>query len=417
MPKPVSHSRRVSSYRTNYGRRLFVEPLEPRRLLATLATNGKSMTYTDVDFDTVTVAFSKAVLTSSNVNNVFKFDSGNVNGSNASRQQLELIDLQSASGASGVNITITAKPGADGGDGLVNVGFIDGDGINLGAVSVHGDLGRILAGTGTSATLGLTSLSVLSMGRYGINTQQAGGSLDSVIQGELGKLTVTSDLVNEYINATGPGGNVLGRIGSVNIGGSVIGGSDNNSGSIQSQGTIGNVNIKGDLEGGQGNETGYILSQGTMGNVSIGGSLMGGNSGSHSGEIKTNQGAAGAISIAQDLLGGSTTYSGQIDIEGKITSVKIGGSMVGGTNGQSANIISNGNIGSITIGGNLQGDGNVSGAVLVQNGKLGSIRIGGSVTGNGYASGYIQTAFDLGSVQIGRLVDRWDRDRALERLH
>ncbi len=124
MFKLAKHSRRVSNYRT----RLFIEPLEQRRLLATLVTGGKSVTYQDVDGDTVTVAFSKAVLTDSNVNNVFKFNTGSVNGDNSAAQQLQRVDLTQlgAAAVGGANITITAKPGANGGDGLVNVGFING---------------------------------------------------------------------------------------------------------------------------------------------------------------------------------------------------------------------------------------------------------------------------------------------------
>jgi hypothetical protein len=107
MFKPVKRSRRTPNYRTNYCRRLFIEPLEPRRLLATLLTGGKTVTYQDMDGDNVTVAFSKAVLTSGNVNNVFKFATGIVNDDNSFTQQLQTIDLtQIGAAAAGTNISI-----------------------------------------------------------------------------------------------------------------------------------------------------------------------------------------------------------------------------------------------------------------------------------------------------------------------
>ena len=55
-------------------------------------------------------------------------------------------------------VTITARRGPIGGDGLIAVGFIDAGGIDLGKVVVDGDLGRIEAGDTTDPTRGLKSL-------------------------------------------------------------------------------------------------------------------------------------------------------------------------------------------------------------------------------------------------------------------
>ncbi len=77
-----------------------VETLESRVLLATLVSANK-LTYQDADGDDVEVAFSKPILTPANVNTIFTFNSGTVNGSNATKQQLLKINLVGAPGARG----------------------------------------------------------------------------------------------------------------------------------------------------------------------------------------------------------------------------------------------------------------------------------------------------------------------------
>ena len=83
----------------------------------------------------------------STINYVFTFNSGSVNGSNTSEQQLQEIDLTqltNPSAASGASLTITVtSPGTA---VPVEVGFINATGIDLGAVTVQGDLGGINAG-------------------------------------------------------------------------------------------------------------------------------------------------------------------------------------------------------------------------------------------------------------------------------
>src|SRR6476620_456120 len=99
---------------------LKIEPLESRRVLATLV-NGTLVTYQDVDGDNVTVLLSKPLLNAGNVNNIFKFNTGSVNGDNSAPQQLWELDLTSLSAAfAGGNLTIIAKPSASGGDAFVN---------------------------------------------------------------------------------------------------------------------------------------------------------------------------------------------------------------------------------------------------------------------------------------------------------
>src|SRR5262245_22668364 len=115
-----------------------IEILEPRIAPATLV-NATTVTYNDVDGDLVTVKVSKGALAESNFTFTTPFaDNG--------PQILRLLDLQNSASFSKAGIAITAKRTAAGGDGHVNVGFIDASGTDLGAVKIPGDLGKIEAG-------------------------------------------------------------------------------------------------------------------------------------------------------------------------------------------------------------------------------------------------------------------------------
>jgi hypothetical protein len=400
-------------------------------MLATLLTGGKAVTYQDVDGDTVTVALSKAVLTSSNVNSVFTFDKGFNSAANEQLQEINLTPL-GASAATGMNITITAVRNISGGDGFANVGFINATGINLGTVSVHGDLGRIDAGDGTSATLGLTSLSVHSMGVFELTTQANGGNLKSTIKGKLGTLNVTGDINGGYIDVE-PGANAVqvpGTIGAVNIGGSLIGrDADNNEGGpndagvdqgvIFAAGSIGPISIKGSIQGRTGvasahdSYSGVIYTaNGNIGTVKIGGSLIGGNGELYSGTI-FSAGNMGAVTIGGSLVGNgvdTAQYSGVLYSSGTMGNVTIGGSLIGGgasdstgTTKYSGYISSVGNMGAVAVGGSVVGSNGYESGFISSGGTMGNVKIGGSVTGGGGDfSGYIYANGNMGTATIGR---------------
>lgn len=118
----------------------------------------------------------------------------------------------------------------------MNVGFVDAGGIDLGKVLVNGDLGRIDAGDEIEGTTALASLSAISLGWRGVDTQLPGGSTRSEIFGKLGTLKLTSDMREATLLASGD-------IGAVTIKGSVLGSA------IRSDGQIGAIRISGDLEG------------------------------------------------------------------------------------------------------------------------------------------------------------------------
>src|SRR5262245_30951417 len=167
--------------------RLELEQLEGRLAPATLV-NPNTLTYRDVDGDAVTVTSSNPIFSAGTINNVFHFDTGTVDGSNLTAQQLQLIDLTGVSAAQGTNLTIKAvRNKATHGNGQVNVGHIDATGIDLGQVQIVGDLGAIDAGDADTSTPGLVSLSVRSIGRLGTSTQASGGDLQSDIVGKLGQ--------------------------------------------------------------------------------------------------------------------------------------------------------------------------------------------------------------------------------------
>ena len=230
-----------------------IEPLESRIVPAAIAM------FTDVDGDMVKVTASKG--TSTDLQTATHVTAG----------QLTLLDLTSASWDDefkGTNITITVTEVGAAGDGTVNVGFINGTGIDLGAVSVAGDLGKIVAGTG-GKTAAIKSLSAHSLGKQGLNT--GAPNLESDINGALGALKVSGDVQDAFVAVS------KGAIGSIAIGGSLIGGTAHTGGNITALDSgIGKVTIGGDILGGVDTTSGAIAAKGNIAGVTVSGSLIGG---------------------------------------------------------------------------------------------------------------------------------------------
>src|SRR6266511_887514 len=112
-----------------------IELLEARIAPATLV-NPTTVTYQDIDGDSITVKISKPVFDQITIGNVFTFDPPGVSGDNGTKQQLRLIDLTALAditAAAGANLSITAVKKGEG-DGLVNVGAINATGVDLGGV-------------------------------------------------------------------------------------------------------------------------------------------------------------------------------------------------------------------------------------------------------------------------------------------
>lgn len=386
------------------------ESLESRTTPASL------LAYTDIDGDKVTISASAGVLTG---------HATIVSG------QLRLLDISDPSFNHASIAVSVVRAGA--GDGLAAVGRINGGLNDLGTVTVQGDLGGITCGDSNAATgPGLKRLSVRSIGAYGTATQGTGGDLFSAIGGSLGSLQVGGDLRDASFGARNFGDRPDGRIGSVTIGGSLVGSGDFE-GFLFSTGDMGPVTIRRDLVGGPGDDSGEINSGGSLGPVTIGGTVIGGG-GDNSGRVFST-GDMGTVKIGGDIVGAAGNASGAIDSRGTLAGVTVGGSVLGGSNpatgsvdlasgaitasgglgpvkirgdlrggtGEySGHVHSDVRIGTVTIGGSVIGGAGAGSGLINSVGKLAGVTVGGSLVGGpGRFSGVIQNGGDMGVVQVG----------------
>ncbi len=396
-----------------------IELLESRIAPAAVFVNSKTATFLDGDGDAVRVTFSKAILTATNVDDVF-IENGN---------GLEKLDLTAiGAAAKGTNVTLTVTKRAFAGDGHANVGFINAAGIDLGVVSlVKSDLGKIVAGDGkfvdeiftdpTKKVGAIKTLIVSSLGILGNLTQGGASDFKSVFNGAVGTLLVnlpqgiSADLKSEFNGAVGAllvnrsvyGAQleIHGKAGAIGIGGNVYGGSAPGQGSITVDGHVNIVSIGGDLIGGSGAKTGFLRLAGECDSVYIGGSIRG-NSGDDSGGII---GSVYRITIGGDIRGGDVTEPGQVlTHSGFIISpttevLTVRGSMIAGSNDTAT------------------GTSVLNASVAMQTGRLkpSIVTISGSMIGNVGKGGFetsptIETAASAGQTlpTIGKLTVKGD---------
>src|SRR5947208_3534678 len=96
-----------------------IEPLEARIAPATLVS-PTTVTYKDFDGDNVTAKISEPLFTAANVNDIFHFKTGAVDGNNVFGQVLKKIDFTPLHGAAvELDLNVTATNG--GGDGFASV--------------------------------------------------------------------------------------------------------------------------------------------------------------------------------------------------------------------------------------------------------------------------------------------------------
>lgn len=368
-----------------------IEPLEARIAPAAV------LVVNDVDGDLVTITSSKGTVNDL-VGVIFL---GPLVGFG---QQLLRLDLRLIPDVfAGANISVVAKPfdfdndGKLDGDGLVNVGSINASGIDVGTVFVDGDLGRLIAGDGISATSACKGLTVQSLGRFGTSTGAT--DLISNFDGKLDRLTVKSDVLAALVFVADSGG-ANGKIGTVLVGGSLIGGATTNSGGIFTEDGLGAVMIKGDVAGGIGETSGSITSVGDIGSVTIGGSLLGGASFS-SGVIFSSQGAVGSVKIGGSIVAGEDTFTGRVFAKTTLASVSVGGSVLGGAFGESGQIHTDGDMGAVKIARDvIGGTATNGGRIISPGGDMGTVTIGGSLRGVAGATGEIRSGGDMGLVKI-----------------
>jgi len=338
------------------------ERLESRQLLAAVVG------FDDVDGDRVTVTTSLG--RDADLEAILKISSG----------QLQAINLgQNKAVFAGTALAVTVVRGPRG-DGLVAVGEIAAEGIDLGTISIKGDLGSLAAGDATVATPGVASLSVNTLGRYGLATGAT--TLRSRITGPIGSVAVTRD-VQEAAIIVEEGG-----IGSIKLGGSLIGGTLERSGSIVCSGNIGTVTVRGSLVGNAGTDSGRIEAlSGSIGVTKISGSILGGG-GEGSGGIKA-AGRISSITVQREVIGGSGTESGQIRTANSLASVTIGRNLKGGGGNASGTIAAGGNLDKLAIGGSIiGGEGQFSGFVTAI--ELPRLTVQGSlIGGSGFRSAIV----------------------------
>ncbi len=298
------------------------------------------LTFTDIDGDVVKVSSDQALTATVSFT--------------ATGNPAEI--LVSGVGHDGASLAFAVTKSATG-DGLVNIGRIMAPGLDLGAVTVPGDLGKIVCGNVNNPRPGLKSLTARSIGNYNVATQ-GGFDLYSVVTGDLGALNVAGSVLGISLQVTG-------KAGAISIGGD-LGGDGNFSSARLLAGGIGSVKIGGDVFAGKGDESGKIVSFGDLGSVKIGGSLYGAldAKADNQGQIFAS-GNAGPISVGHDIIG-AVSEQKAIEIGGNAGAITVGGSLVGGAGKFSGGIYIGGNSGAIKIAGDVCGGvGDRSGQIIV----------------------------------------------------
>jgi hypothetical protein len=345
-----------------------IEHLESR--IAPASLTGRVLSYTDVDGDKVTIAFSKGSLNSDN----FTFDSAFGTGG---PQQLQRIDISSETDVDGTNITVKVLR-SSGGDGVAHIGEIIATGHELGVVKTKGDLGKIVAGNGTLPEPAIKSLTVGSYGMLEGTTQPAGSNQGSLITGDMLKLTILGDMGGGAIN-------VSDAIQSVKIGGSMIGNLGSSDGRLFA-GSIGEIVINGSIFGSVTAPSAGIAVEGDVESLKIKGSIIGG---SIDLDITTSQirigGSVGKFIVGHDIRG-AEGIGGQetVVIDGTVGSFVVGGNITAAS-GREASIfladtvdVPGTSVGSITVGGTVTNALIAVGAELNRPVTVDRITIGGS---------------------------------------
>lgn len=334
--------------------------------------------------------------------------------------QIQKIDLSSILFGvefAGTNLSVTVNR-APGGDGQAHVGFLKAEGIDLGKVTIQGDLSQIAAGDGNTKTTAIKALSVASVGQFGAMTRGSDYSDHSLIRGPVGKLSVAGDFEYIDLEITGGADDADGRLGALTIGGSLRGGLGTEQAVIRTSGDIGPVKIKGDIIAGIGTSSARIYCEGKIARITIVGSLIGG--GAFSGTIDGNEGI-GPVRIGGNLVGGVGPASGYVSSYlGPIASVTIGGSLIGGQSSSAGAIVSDKDLGWVRIAGDFMGGSLVndlpeSNAIqtnagsIYSDGRIAGVAIGGSImTGldfnpddNLALNASIIAVDDIGSIKVG----------------
>jgi len=365
------------------------ESLEPRLAMAGL------FTFTDVDGDVVTVRTSLG--TNTQLRDALQVvPAGGIGG-----MQLQRVNL-AARAFVGTSLTITARTGPRGGNGQVNVGDIVAA-FDLGAVTVGGDLGRIIAGDMNRVTPGVTSFTAASVGVFG--TATGAGDLRSTIEGAVPIIRISGPLSGVRFQVFGPAADVViggaisgvyaydgfeaGSIGRMVVGGSIVGSDADSSGRVLAfNAGITQLVIGGDISGGLGFGSGQVVSAGRVESVRINGFVQGGD-GPQSGRVVVGDAGIATLLIGRGLMGGSAAYSGSVQSTGPIGSISSG--PIQGQGGDYSGSINGGfGIESIFVDGQVAGGGGNFSGMVYATGRIAAINIKRLLAGDGLFSGSIR---------------------------
>jgi parallel beta-helix repeat protein len=276
-----------------------------------ISANKKVATWRDLDGDLVTLRSSKPILSADDF--VFLADG------QGGEQLAELLLSDDGAAAARATLKLTAKRVAQSpaGDGVAHLGFLDAGGIDLKAVSVSGDLGRIEAGDASLKTAALANLTAGSIGFFGLTTQSAGGSLESEFMGKTGAIRVRGDVIGATIEASS-------SLGAIKIGG------DLREATVYAQKSIKSLAVTGRVEGSD------VLAGFTDANTaanadaSIGSVRVGGDWIASRLVAGVAAGADGLFATDDDVAAGaSAAFPDTTKIVSRIARIQIGGYVAG----------------------------------------------------------------------------------------
>jgi hypothetical protein len=228
------------------------------------------------------------------------------------------------------------------------------------------------------------------MGDFGLAT--GANATASRFTNGVTSITVAHDVNGVLLRAIASGAAPTAKIGSVFIGGSLIGGSATDTGEIAAANGIGSVKIMQSVIGGSATQTGRIDTNtgGNIGSIYVGGDLVGGSA--QATGVIFSPANIGSVTVRGSVLGGSAVTSGGID-GGNIGSVKIGGDLLGtqfastAAVDHTAFVRAQDNLKSVTIGGSIvsgqeTGGGTLTFSGAIQAGQtLGAVKVLGSILG------------------------------------
>lgn len=378
----------------------FLEILEDRIAPA-------SVTFTDVDGDIVTVNTNKGAQ---------QHLQDAVTAAVDNMGQMKTLNLDSAFAGANLKIAVTSKAAA--GDGQANVWAINAAGIDLGSVEVKGDLAKLVVG---DANYNNGSVKTITVQSIGVN----GGALskDWHLLGSTNSLVVAGDVKGAKLFWENPNSGGAITVGSLSIGGSLIGGSADNTGLIKVRGgddsagklglaKIDSLFIGQNLVGTAYSQTGAVIVgdeimldeyHGAIGKISVGGSLKGVVGKLYTGAIFTSSGSIGDVQIGGDLTGGGFVSGSVFSYQGTLGNVKVNGSVEGSSGLYSGSIYAGFAIKSVSVGGSMSGgSGANSGSIISGFAKIGNVSIGSYLAGgSGVSSGSINGETGLGKVTVG----------------